>query len=267
MDLGLVGKTALVTGGSKGLGRAIASEFASEGVDLAIVSRTEKDLREAAREIGTKYERKVVPIAADLTRLEETQRVVEAAVAAFGRIDILVNNAGSIRPGSILTKSEQELQEDWSLKLFGFVRMTRAVLPLMIKQGGGRIVNIGGTLGREPAFYARNGTGWAQGMANAALMNLTKSMAAEGAPHNVLVNAVNPGMVRTPRTTRMLAQREQASGQRLQELLDERDKKLFLGRAGVPEDIAAMVVFLASKQASYITGAVMAVDGGNSQSY
>ena len=266
MDLGLAGKVVLITGASKGLGRAIAFEFGAERARLSLCARGATELHNVAAELAVRHEVDALPVPADLTRLEEVQRLVRETLARYGRIDVLVNNAGSIRGGSILTKSEAELQEDWSLKLYGYVRMTREVLPLMIKEGGGRIVNIVGTLGREPGFHG-GGASWAAGMANAALMNLTKSMAAEGAPHNVLVNAVNPGTVRTPRTTLRLTQRAAESGKSVEELLDARDKKLFLGRAGTPEDIAAIVVFLASQRATYIAGAVMAVDGGNSQSY
>ncbi len=265
MELGLADKVVLITGASKGLGRATAFEFGAEHGRLSLCARGAGELQSVAKEIAARYEVETLAVPVDLTRIEEVQRVVRETMARYGRIDVLVNNAGSIRAGSILTKSEQDVQEDWSLKLYGYVRMIREVLPIMIKQKSGRIVNVGGTLGREPTFYGYNA--WSQGMANAALMNLTKSMAAEGAPHNILVNAVNPGMVRTPRTTNMLAERATGSGKSVDELLEARDSKLFLGRAGVPEDIAAMITFLASQRATYITGAVMAVDGGNSHSY
>jgi len=187
MDLGLQGKTALVSGGSKGIGRAIAEGLAREGARVAITARTASDLDAAAAAIRAKTGNEVVSIAADLSRLDEVTRVVATARERLGRIDILVNNAGAIRGGDFLTIPDEQWAGDWSLKILGYVRMARAVLPLMQQQGGGRILNIVGAAARNPTPGYLPG-----GIANAGLINFTKGLADLGAPSNILVNAISP---------------------------------------------------------------------------
>ena len=193
MKLNLEKKVALVTGASKGIGRAIAELFAAEGASLALCARSEEDLSRVASELGGRFKVDTLPVTVDLGSLAGVRACVTRVVAHFSRLDILVNVAGAIRPGTLLSKPDADWLEDYDLKLFGYIRMMREVFPLM-KENGGRIINIIGSAGRvaDPAYIAGGG-------ANAALMNITKAAAAEGGPHNILINAINPGPTRTER--------------------------------------------------------------------
>ena len=258
MELGLKGKVAIVTGGSKGIGKAIAEEMAAEGARLVICARDKDMLEMAAAEIHEKTEAEVFPVAADLSGLEGVRALVAETVNRFGRVDILVNNAGSIRAGSILNKPDEEWAEDWSLKVFGYLRLAREVIPLMKEQGGGRIVNIIGTAGQQPtAEYIAGGGG------NAALMNMTKALAFEGAPHNILVNAVSPGPIRTERWVGIVRTVASEQGRTPEEMEARLVRSYPLKRPGEPGEVAAIAAFLASERASYINGTVIPVDGGD----
>src|SRR5438067_58782 len=172
MDLELTGKTALVTGGSKGIGKAIARGLAREGVRVAICSRDAAVLNAAAKEVGDGARGEVIAISADLSRADEVQRVAEDAVGRLGRLDILINNAGAIRGGDFLKIPDEQWTNDWSLKLVGYIRMARAIFPQMQAQGGGRICNVVGAAARNPTPTYLPG-----GAANAALINFTKGLA------------------------------------------------------------------------------------------
>ncbi len=267
MELGLQGKVVLITGSSKGLGRAMAEEFAAEGCHLALCARGEAGLDDVAKTLQARHSSKTLLVAANLAELSEVKRLVAKTVAHFGRIDVLVNNAGSITGGSITAKPDDELQRDWALKLYGYVRVSREVFPVMIKQGGGRIINIVGIAGKEPGGFGALGGNFPSGMANAALLNLTKALAFEGAKHKILVNAVNPGLIRTERTIAPLRARAAQLGQDVEELIQARAKSQLLGRDGEPSEVAAVAVFLASQRASYMTGSVVTVDGGATQGF
>lgn len=257
MELGLQGKVALVTGASKGIGKAIAEELAREGVHLALCARSAAVLAEVAQAIRQRHDVQVLPVARDLSTLEGVETLVQETAGHFGRVDILVNNAGAIRPGSLLTKPDADWQVDWSLKVFGYVRLARAVFPLMQAQGGGRIVNIIGSAGRQP-----NAGYLAGGGANAALMNMTKALADEGAPHGILVNGINPGPIRTERWDSMMARMAAEKGQNPTDVESDWLRDNPLGRPGEPQEVAALAVFLASTRASYINGVLVQVDGG-----
>ena len=194
MDLRLNGKTALVTGGSEGIGKGIALAFAKEGVDVAICARRMEPLQATAQEIARATNRKVVPIAADLTKDEDAKNFVEKGHAALGRVDIMVNNAGSAPGGVIEHLSEADWAQSLQLKFMGYVRCLRYVLPIMMKQGGGRVVNLIGNDGVKPSYWEI-----APGAANAAGQNLTLSLAGQYGRHNISFCAVNPGPVRTER--------------------------------------------------------------------
>jgi NAD(P)-dependent dehydrogenase (short-subunit alcohol dehydrogenase family) len=213
MDLGLKGKIALITGGSKGIGRAIAEGLAREGAQAVIAARNAADLDKAAVEIRGGTGSEVVSIAADLSKLSEVSRVVQALQSRFGRIDILVNNAGAIRGGDFLKIPDEQWSGDWSLKLLGYVRMARAVFPIMQKQGGGRILNIVGAAARNPTPGYLPG-----GIANAGLINFTKGLADLGAPSNILVTAISPAATATSRWESLLGQQAQATGKSVDEL-------------------------------------------------
>ncbi len=249
MDLDLQGKVAIVTGGSKGIGRAVALGFVREGARVLICARGKEALEEVVREGG---EGQVVALQADLTRAEDIRRVVARCTEVWGRVDILVNNAGSARPGDFLSLSDEAWIEDWTLKFFGYVRLAREVLPHMQRQGGGVVINIIGTGGLRPAKNYMVG-----GSANAALIHFTKALADEGAKHGVRVVGINPGPILTERLERFLS--VFTSGTSREEALQ---KMTPLGRVGKPEEVADLVLFLASGRAAFIHGANITIDGG-----
>ena len=260
MDLELTGKTALVTGGSKGIGKAIARALAREGARVAICSRDGTALTAAAKEIGDGARGEVIAIPADLSRAAEVQRVAEDAVGRLGRLDILINNAGAIRGGDFLKIPDEQWVGDWSLKLVGYIRMARAVFPQMQAQGGGRICNVVGAAARNPQATYLPG-----GVANAGLINFTKGLADLGAPSRVLVTAVSPAATRTERWDSLMAQQAAAAGKTVEAFRADAEKTYPLGRIATPEDIADLVCFLVSARASFITGVCITVDGGASR--
>src|SRR6187397_3745913 len=194
MDLRLKGKTALVTGGSEGIGKGIALALAKEGVDIAIRARRKEPLDAAASEIAKATGRKIVAIPADLRQDKDTKRFIEQGHKALGRVDIMVNNAGSAAGGVIEHLSEADWEQSLQLKFMGYVRCLRYVLPIMVKQGGGRVVNLIGNDGVKPSYWEI-----CPGAANAAGQNLTLSLAGQYGRDNVSFCAVNPGPVRTER--------------------------------------------------------------------
>ncbi|MBI2215712.1 MAG: SDR family oxidoreductase [Candidatus Rokubacteria bacterium] len=260
MNLELRGKVALVTGASRGIGRAIAIGLAGEGARLALTARTAADLDTAASAAKSAGAQDVAVLAADLSRLDEVERVVNATVDRFGRIDVLVNNAGAIRGGDFLKIPDQQWIDDWSLKLLGYIRMARAVFPVMQRQGGGRICNVVGAAARNPTPTYLTG-----GAANAALVNFTKGLADLGARSGILVTAVSPAATRTSRWDALMAQQAAASGRSADEMIAEAERAYPLGRIGRPEDVADLVCFLVSARASFLTGTCITVDGGSSR--
>jgi len=260
MELGLKGKTVLVTGGSKGIGRATARAMAAEGARVMICSRTAGDLESTAAAIKSETGQAVDIVAADLSRLDGVESAAAAAVKRLGRLDILVNNAGAIKGGDFLALPDDEWMAGWSLKLLGYVRMARTVLPQMRTQGGGRIVNVVGMAARNPATTYMMG-----GAANAALINFTKALADLGAPSNVLVTAVSPGPVKTDRWDSLQRQQATAAGMDLASYEKEQSRNFPLGRIALPEEVADLVCFLASERASFLTGIAITIDGGISR--
>ncbi len=257
MDLELEGKTALVTGASRGIGRAIAQALAKEGVRVALAARDKATLETAASEIRGNGGAEALAISADLSRLEEVNRAVETVKGRFGRLDILVNNAGAIRGGDFAKIPDEQWAGDWSLKLLGYVRMARAVFPLMQAQGGGRIVNVVGAAARNPTAGYLPG-----GIANAGLINFTKGLADLGAPSNILVTAVSPAATATSRWETLIAQQAAAAGKSVEVYRREVENGYPLKRIARPEDIADLVCFLVSARAAFLTGICITVDGG-----
>ena len=257
MNLGLRGKTAVVTGASKGIGRAIARALAEEGVDLAICARTETDIERAAAEVADATGSAVHSFAADLSRAEEVGRFAAFAVERLGRVEILVNNAGAIPAGTLESLDDETWRTAYDLKLWGYIRLSRALLPGMKERRSGAILNIIGNAGRQPsAGYI------AGGPANAALMNFTKGLAADAGPHGVRVNAINPGPIRTERLIAMNAIRAREQGLTVEDVERGAARGIPLGRVGLPEEVAAAAVFLVSDAASFVHGAILPVEGG-----
>ena len=250
MDLGLAGKTALITGGSAGIGLACATLLAAEGVAVAIVGRDPARLAAAAP--GLRAE----TVAADLSKGEDVLRAAREAEQALGRIDILINCAGSAMGGDFLEVGDQAYLDAWNLKLLGYIRMTRAVLPGMIARRDGRIVNIVGGAGRYPTASFLTGS-----TSNAALLNFTRGLAKELAQHNVRINAISPGSTETERSERQLKSRV-APGQTLEEARAARLSSIPLKRMTQPGEIASMAALIVSDRVPSMTGSEVLIDGG-----
>lgn len=255
MDLHLTGKTALVSGGSAGIGLACARELVAEGVDVAIVSRDRARLEEAARALRAGG-RRVFPIAADLSTSDGVTRAAGEALAALDHVDILINNAGSAMGGPFLELGDEAYVSAWSLKLLGYVRMTRAIAPGMIARRSGSIVNIVGGAARTPTPGFLSGS-----TTNAAVINFTRGLAKELAHHNVRINAISPGATATARQDQLLMQRKRPE-QSLEEARREHAAEIPIGRMVLPEEIAAAAVFLASDRSAATTGTELQIDGG-----
>ncbi len=262
MDLGLRGKIVLVTGSSKGIGRSIALAFAREGCQVAINGRHTRELEQAASEIraagGT-----VHAIPADVTEAEGARHSVEETVRRFGTIHVLVNNAGGIgRFAPFEELTDDEWLDVFKLNVLSAVRVTRAALPHMQKQKWGRIINISSESGTQPDPVMPH-----YNASKSALNSLTKSLSKAYGKDGVLINTVSPAFIRTPLVEEMFTQQSEARGvtvdQVEQLLLREFRPNIVLGRAGKPDETAGVVVFLASEQASFITGSNYRVDGGS----
>jgi NAD(P)-dependent dehydrogenase (short-subunit alcohol dehydrogenase family) len=257
MDLRLNGKTALVTGGSAGIGKGIALALAREGVDLAICARRQEPLERAAAEIADATGRRIVPIPADLTQPADAENFVRQAHAELKRIDILVNNAGSAPGGILDALTEEHWAQALQLKFMGYVRCLKHVLPIMQRQGGGRVVNLIGNDGVKPSYWEI-----APGAANAAGQNLTLALAGQYAKDNISFVAVNPGPVRTERWAGLVA----AMSRDMKLPYEEADKlaprSIPLGRIAEVEEVANLVVYLASDLAHFVNGTMIEIDGG-----
>ncbi len=245
MDLGITGKRALVTGASRGLGRAIAEELVAEGCRVAVSARGEERLRTTADEIGA------VAVVADMADPDGPAEAVTRAVEALGGIDILIANAGGPATGPLVTASDADLDEAVQKNLLGTIRLIRAALPGMRERRWGRIVTITSRTVRE----AIDGLALSN-VARAGVAGAVRTFARELASENVLVNNVMPGSVRTDRLIEIYGS---------DAAIDERGRATPMGRVGEPRELAASVAFLVSDRASYITGVSLLVDGGEGQ--
>lgn len=255
MELELADSAVAVTGGSRGIGRAVAEAFADEGADVAICARGEEALESTARDVEAWHDVRCVAVPADLTDPDEARAFVETAADRLGGLDVLVNNAGSAPYGTITELSERDWREALDLKFMGAVRCTRAALPHL--SGEGRVVNVVGRAGVEPSPATLT-----SGAANAAELNLTAALAEQYGPEGVRVNAVNPGPVDTGRLDEIVADVADALGVEEPEAREIVADTTAMGRVATPEEVANVVVFLASGAASFVNGATVAVDGG-----
>ena len=261
MDLGLKGRAAIVTGSSRGIGRATAEAFAVERARISMCARTAADVTQAAETIRARTGAQVLALRADLTQAGDIQEIVRRTVEAYGTVDILVNNAGGPPAGTFDDMTDAEWQAAFELTLLSTVRLVRAVIPHMRRAGGGAIINLQSTSVKVPLDNMILSNSIRTGV-----IGLAKSLSIELAKDNIRVNNVLPGAIMTDRQRQMLALRSKKSGQTVEEVRRLRESRIPLGRFGEPEELADMIVFLASDRAKYVTGVTVQVDGGLARS-
>jgi 3-oxoacyl-[acyl-carrier protein] reductase len=255
MDLGLVDRVAIVTGSSRGIGKACAESLLKEGATVVLTGLDEARLAATAKELGKLG--KVLAQKADLTKDAEVSALVRRAIDRFGRLDILINSAATVIPSDFFAISEEQWTRIFEEKLNGYARTLRHAVPLMRARKWGRIVNVSGVAARQP--HAPTVT---VGLNNAAVLNLTKALAAPLAKDGITVNAVIPHIIDTDRQAETMAEWSRITGQSEADVRKERVAKIPLGRMGRPAEVADAIAFLASERASFITGAALHVDGG-----
>lgn len=255
MQLSLQGRNALITGGSLGIGRAIATRFVEAGGNVAIVARRAETLEEAKAAIAKAGDGKVVTIAADVSTADGCTKAYTDAVAGLGQVDILVNNAGSSQRGVFETITDELWQADLDLKLFGAIRLARQAFPAMKERKWGRIINILNTGAKAPPP-----TGAPTAVTRAAGLALTKVLAGEGAPHNVLVNGLLVGRIESDQWVKRHA--AENKGRTIEAFYDEMGGIIPMGRVGTAEEFANVACFLASDAGTYVTGTAINIDGG-----
>jgi len=257
MDLGLNDKVALVTAASRGLGKAVASELAREGVCVAICARGGETLRATARGIATDTGAEVLPVVADVTVPAEIKRLVSSVEERFGRIDVLVSNAGGPPSGTFEEFDDAAWEAAWRLNLLSTVRLCRAVLPGMRTRGWGRIVNITSATVKQPMDGLILSSA-----ARCGVVGMAKTLAGECAAQGITVNNVCPGYTLTDRVKNLAEEQAAKKKKTVQEVIDGFAEQVPARRLGRPEELAALVAFLASERAAYITGATIQADGG-----
>lgn len=257
MDLGLTDRAALVTGASKGLGRAVAERLAQEGADVAINSRSAGALKATAEEIARKSKRRVVPIAGDVSDEHFCQQLVRQATEELGRLDILIANAGGPPPGGVDAFGAQAYRDALALNLMSTVQLTLAALPQMRERRWGRVVAITSVAVKEPVkgLLLSN-------TARPGVVGFIKSISQELAPEGVLCNVAAPGFIHTDRVESLMESRAEAAGTSPEAVQKEIAAEIPMKRIGTPTEFANAVVFLASEAASYVTGHTLAIDGG-----
>lgn len=258
MDLGIKGRVAIVSGGSRGIGREAAREFLDAGVKVMISSRNGAEAQATADALKAKGGGDIRAVQADSRVPDDVKNLVAQTVAAFGTVDILVNCAGTMYSGRFEEMTEEGLKNQLETKLFGWMRAIREVAPIMRGKKWGRIVSLIGGAGKEPDPYM-----FGSAMTNSALLNMTKSLSTEFGPDNVLVNAICPGWVATDLWRRNEEGLKKDLGvEDTEEARRIAAKKNALGRFGRPEELANAIAFLCSERASYITGVSLNTDGG-----
>jgi 3-oxoacyl-[acyl-carrier protein] reductase len=257
MEIRLDGKTAIVTGGSKGLGLAMAEKFADSGADVAILARSPETLGEAKQRIQANAKGKVAAISCDVSKAADIRKAYDQVMSEFGKIDIFVNNAGQSTRGPSETITDEMWQADLDLKLFAQIRFCRLIFPQMKQRRWGRIISVLNIGAKAPGADSAPTS-----VSRAAQMAFTKALSHEGAPHNVLVNSLHVGVIVSDQIVRR-HQREGANVS-LEEFIRQAGQGVPLGRMGRAEEFANVACFLASDTASYVTGCAINVDGGRS---
>src|SRR4051812_39265849 len=259
MDMGLAGKAAIIGGGSSGIGYATACALAREGAQLMLWARGREALEAAASRIPDQTRAKVAVAVANIAKPEDNLRIVDAALQAFGRIDVLVNNDGAPPLGALLDFDDTAWQKAVQQNLMSVVRTCRAAIPHMRKAGGGRIINITAISVRQPAAgFGLSVATWA------GLIGYAKTLSLEVGPDNITVNTICPGRIDTPLSHRGFERAAEGDAKRAQQMRDALIAGTPVRRMGSAEDVAAAVAFLASRQAAFITGVTLPVDGGRS---
>lgn len=260
MELGIKGKTVLVTASSTGIGKAVADAFAEEGCKVAICSRDRKKLIEASRDIKNKFNIEPFWGVCDLNSHRDIENFYEAVKKQFGKVDILVNNCGGPVPGFFRDLSEEDWDNAFKQVLMSVVRFSHLVLPSMIEQEWGRIINITSVAVKQPVHNLM-----LSNSLRAGVTGFAKSLSNEFGKNNITVNNVAPGFTLTHRLYELAVDRAKNSNLSHEEILAEMAKDVPMNRLGGPEEIAATVLFLASQKASYITGTTIQVDGGSTK--
>jgi 3-oxoacyl-[acyl-carrier protein] reductase len=259
MDFELQGRVALVTGGGRGIGRAVCLALAANGADVALCGRTLETLEATARDVRA-YGVRAFPIVADVSELANIQRFISEAASAAGRVDILVSNAVSSLSAPFNEQTDDHWRHHIDVKLMAYIRGAREVLPHLQANGWGRIVHIGGMTARITAPLRVT-----NGVVNAGVSNFTKQFSHHAAPHNVTVNCVHPGTTVTERMMNMFNRRAQDDGVGVEDIEADTIANIPMARLIRPDDIANAVLFFCSPMANVITGQSIAVDGGSAQ--
>jgi NAD(P)-dependent dehydrogenase (short-subunit alcohol dehydrogenase family) len=259
LDLELTGKTAIITGGNRGIGRSVAMELAREGVDVFLTARDADELSIAARDIAATTGRKVFVQAGDMRDPAMAQILIDAARHKLGRLDILINNAGATKRGDFLDLTDDDWHDGFALKFHGYSRMARAAWPALV-QSEGSIINICGVGSRVGAAEFSIG-----GSVNVALLNLTKALADKGRTEGIRVNAVNPGRIVTDRLTRNHERMAKLQSVSVDEAARRHLASVGINRFGRPEEIGWLCAYLASQRAAFIHGSVIDIDGGETR--
>jgi NAD(P)-dependent dehydrogenase (short-subunit alcohol dehydrogenase family) len=254
----LAGKVAIVTGGSRGIGRAIAIRLAEEGAKLVLAARDKRNLAKAAAEIGARGGT-ATPVSGDLRDAEMPAAVVRAALETYGGIDVVVNNAGATKRGDFLELSDSDWADGFALKFFGAVRLVRAAWP-HLKERRGSVLNIIGVGGRTPGAEFTIG-----GSVNGACLSFTKALADIGVRDGVQVNAINPGAVKTDRLRGWLEKAAAQQGGSVEAAAEQMVRRANTVRLGEPEDIAGLAAFVVSPQGRFLQGALIDMDGGQTK--
>jgi 3-oxoacyl-[acyl-carrier protein] reductase len=256
MNLGLKNKIAIVAAASQGLGKASALALAQEGATVIICSRRQKDITEAASGIQKITNSIVVPLVADVSKLEDIERLIAETKKRFGTVHVLVNNAGGPPVGDILTLTDEDWLKGHELTLMSMVRLTRAVLPMMIQQQWGRIITITSIAAKQPINELLLSSAIRPG-----ILGLTKVLANQYAKKNITINAVCPGHTLTKRQEELAASRAAEKNISIDQYLKDTANFIPAGRLGRPEEIGNVIAYLASEQASYVNGVNILVDG------